>query len=350
MSAGPLEHQHPLPRVTILIVNFNGARFLADCLKSLERLDYPSYEVVVVDNGSTDNSLEVLRSYPFVRAVSSSHNRGFAGGNNLGFPECFGEWILLLNNDTVVNPTFLRVLSSYMAAHPQVGIIQGKMRLSRQGGVLDVCGSFLTAFGLPYHYGYKKQDGPAYQRSFPVFGGKGACLFFRREVVGAAGGFLFDESFFCYYEETDFCHRAWIAGYETHFVACPPIDHLMGATADTMGRGFVLQHYLPNMAFSLWGNLSFWSRLRIMPAFLGFNLVAFLLATATGQHEQRRAHWAAVFCRIRRAQEIRQRRSLVRRIRRWADSRILRSVMRTPRLGYFAATFRGRLDQYRDSA
>ncbi|MEI9866651.1 MAG: hypothetical protein WDN00_19285 [Limisphaerales bacterium] len=92
------------------------------------------------------------------------------------------------------------------------------MQLPRFDQTLDVCGSYLTWLGLPYHYGFYKTDQPKYQHSRPIFSGKGACLMFRRDIVKRIGGFLFDDSFFCYYEESDFCHRVWLAGWEVHFV------------------------------------------------------------------------------------------------------------------------------------
>src|SRR5436309_11467547 len=192
--------------VSILLVNFNGAKLLPGCLNSLAALSYRNREVLLVENASTDDSLRVLESYPWVKVIRSPSNLGFAGGNNLGLAHCSGEYVLLLNNDTIATPDFLQPLCAYLEQYPQVGIVQGKMLLPRFGNTLDVCGSFLTALGLPYHYGYYKSDGPKYQRSYPIFSGKGACLMFRRELIERVGGFLFDDDFFCYYEETDFCH------------------------------------------------------------------------------------------------------------------------------------------------
>src|SRR5579859_7798728 len=211
-------------QASVLVVNYNGARFLPGCLDSLLASKAPYREVIVVDNASTDGSLLVLERYPWVKVVKSSSNVGFAGGNNLGLRHCLGEYVLLLNNDTVVPAGFLQPLVEYLEQHPKVGAVQGKMVLPNYGNALDVCGSFLTRFGFPYHYGYFKPDGVMYQRNYPVFSGKGACLMFRRELVSRAGGFLFDDDFFCYYEETDFCHRVWLAGYEVHFVATPAIQ------------------------------------------------------------------------------------------------------------------------------
>src|SRR5690349_20459987 len=102
------------PSLSVLVVNWNGAAFLAGCLDSLRAALHESCEVILVDNASTDNSLKLVQERPWIRLVSASKNLGFAGGNNLGLKECRGEYVLLLNNDTIVNEDFLRVLCEYL--------------------------------------------------------------------------------------------------------------------------------------------------------------------------------------------------------------------------------------------
>jgi GT2 family glycosyltransferase len=336
------------PRVSILIVNFNGASYLRACLDSLRAVTWSNREVVVVDNGSSDDSLDVLAGYPEIVVVQSPTNLGFAGGNNLGLRHCSGEYILLLNNDTVVPPGILEPLCHVLIQKPKVGVVQGKMILPRFGGTLDVCGSFLTALGLPYHYGYYKPDGPLYQKSYPVFSAKGACLLFRREIIAQVGGFLFDDDFFCYYEEADFCHRVWLAGFEVWFVPGPSTQHFMGATSGESQSEFVLRHYLRNMAFSLLSNLSLCSRLRILPLFFSMNALSLIGTLLRGRTGASRAH-AGVFRHCLRSYEkIRERRQLIRRIRRVRDNAIFRRVMRT-HARLFLKTFRGHLAEYHDA-
>jgi GT2 family glycosyltransferase len=336
------------PAVSILIVNYNRADLLADCLRSLAAVAAPDLGIVVVENGSADHSLRVLGEFPRVKVVRSEYNRGFAGGNNLGLTQCSGRYVLLLNNDTIVSPDFLQPLCVYLDQHPQVGVVQGKMVLPRFGYALDVCGSFLTGWGLPYHYGYFKPDGALYERSYPVYSGKGACLMFRRELVERVGGFLFDEEFFCYFEESDLCHRAWLAGWEVHFVPSPPIQHLMGATSGSPQADFVLRHYLRNMAFTLLSNLSWTSRWRILPFFFAMLGVSMLAAAVRCDRAKVAAHWGAITCGLSQHRRIRQRRRLVKSFRRQPDRAIFAHVLRTPRLEYFIKTFTGRLSAYED--
>lgn len=340
---------HPLPRVSVVIVNYNGAQWLRDCLGALRHLDYPDYEVLVVDNASTDASLEILPEFPFARVIRSERNLGFAGGNNLGLRHATGPYVLLLNSDTIAHPHFLRALVDYLEAHPRVGVAQGKMLLPRFQDTLDVCGSFLTPLGFQYHYGYYKPDGPKYQRSYPVFSGKGACLIFRRDVVARVGGYLFNEDFFCYYEETDFCHRVWLAGYEVHFVASPPIRHLMGATTErTQQAWFNLSHYLGNQTFGLLANLSPASRWRILPLYFGVFLASMAAALVTARRSVCIGHWLALVRCAKSLKQIRRQRTMIAQIRVVSDQAIWRTVMKMPRLSYFVKTFTGRLRDYVD--
>jgi GT2 family glycosyltransferase len=336
------------PKVSIIIVHYKGLNQLLACLSSLGSTKQPAIEVLIVDNGSSENIAAALTDPHLWKLIRSDRNLGFAGGNNLGLNHCKGKYVLLLNDDTIANPEFVSALSRYLDDHPNVGIVQGKMLLPRFENTLDVCGSFLTAFGLPYHYGYYKPDGPKYHRNYPVFSAKGACLMFRRELISRVGGFLFDEDFFCYYEETDFCHRSWLAGYEVHFVASPPIQHLMGATAGASQSAFVLRHYLRNMTFSLLSNLSFTSRLRILPLFFTTLLASMFAAACTLKRDQFAAHLGAITHCIAHYGKILKRRRLVKQIRRQSDQALFAKVLRTPRLEYFLKTLTGKLSQYQD--
>ncbi|MEJ0088283.1 MAG: glycosyltransferase family 2 protein [Limisphaerales bacterium] len=335
--------------VSIIIVNYNGLNWLKACLESVRCLEGVITEVIVVDNASTDGSMEALCAYPWVKVVQSDQNLGFAGGNNLGLRDCSFDYVLLLNNDTVIVPNFLQPLCDYLDQHPEVGVVQGKMQLPRFGGALDVCGSYLTWLGLPYHYGFYKTDQPQYQHSRPVFSGKGACLMFRRDIIKRIGGFLFDDSFFCYYEESDFCHRVWLAGWEVHFVATTPIQHFMGATAGGPQAGFVLRHYLRNMTFSLLSNLSIPSLFRIMPFFFSVQLASAAISVITFRKAQFQAHLESLLLPFQKFKAIIARRKLIKIIRRRSDGDLFARTMINPRMGYFVKTFTGQLAQYYDN-
>lgn len=343
--------QSDWPLISILIVNFNGADVLENCLGSLESVTYPRLEIIVVDNGSSDDSIQVISRFQNIRLIRSDCNRGFTGGNNLGLPACKGEFVLLLNSDTIVTPDFLQPLASYLKKNKHVGIVQGKMLLSRHGNVLDVCGSFLTRFGFLYHYGYWKPDSGFYNHSYPVFTVKGACMMFRRDLISKVGGYLFNEDFFCYYEETDFCHRAWLAGFEVHFVHESVIQHLQGATSErTQKTGWMLEHYLGNQSFSLFSNLSVGSLARIAPFYCILFLISMIASVLMFRLTVFTAHKNALIQTLLNFRKIRLQRERVRKkIRTVPDRFFFDKIAYNPRLDYFVKTFRGMLNKYRDA-
>src|SRR5438128_1461134 len=131
------------PFVSIIIVNYNGRRYLDDCLPALLKQIYPRerWEVVLVDNASTDGSVDHVRAqYPWVRLIPMRTNLGFAGGNNEGFRHCRGEFIALLNNDTVVTPGWLEALVEELGQDPQLGGCTSKMLFRDEPGTINSAG------------------------------------------------------------------------------------------------------------------------------------------------------------------------------------------------------------------
>lgn len=238
-------------QLSVLIVSWNQAERLAKCVGAV-RTFLPEAQTIVVDNGSVpplnlpEEAIEVVRS---------AQNLGYAGGNNLGFVRCRGEFVLLLNNDAVLpSARPIEALVRFLRAHPKAAAAQAKLMLP--DGTLDACGEFLTPAGVLYHHGYRHLDGPHADHPFPVFAGKGACLLIRRSAVADVGGLLFRPSFFCYYEDIDFCHRLWLAGHEVWFVPTEAVFHDEGSSARLLPSRMVWQRYLSNMlssAMDLWG-------------------------------------------------------------------------------------------------
>ena len=117
------------PLVSIIIAHWNGEEIIKDCLESLSKTTYENYEVIVVDNASTDNSVKIItENFPNIKIVQNNKNYGFAGGNNIGYNHAKGEIILLLNNDTNVEPDWLENLVKFSLDNPQVGILQPKIK------------------------------------------------------------------------------------------------------------------------------------------------------------------------------------------------------------------------------
>ena len=240
-----------LPRVAVIIAHLNGRDLLPACLGSLFRQNYPNYEVTVVDNGSTDGSVEfVRRSYPQVKIVQNRTNLGYAGANNVGAERSDGELLLFLNHDTVVSEDFLIELVNVLLQDPSVGIVQSKMLMAKNPGLIDSVGSYFTRTGILVHKDRALPDSCAPAIPVEVFGATGACLLVRRQLFEALRGF--DSDYVIYYEDTDLSWRTWLLGYKVLLVPSSVIWHWGGATTSRyLPSPFTIFHTFKNRLCSL---------------------------------------------------------------------------------------------------
>lgn len=204
------------PKVLILLLNWNGKKDTLECLASLEKIDYPNFQPIVVDNGSTDDSVKALRAaHPLLPILETHQNLGFAGGNNVGIEWALrhhADWILLLNNDTVVDPQILKAFLAAAQEEPKAKILGAKILRYHQPETIDHLGG--------YWNGPKGEfESPDMgQKDHPYFNMKkvdyvcGAALFMHRSVPEAIG--LLEPDFFLYWEESDYCFRAKRGGFE----------------------------------------------------------------------------------------------------------------------------------------
>lgn len=260
--------------VSVIIVNWNGGRVLEDCLKSLLKIDYPRWELILVDNGSTDGGIEKIQKLKFksrnykskLKILRNRTNLGFTVANNQGYKKTQGKYILLLNNDTKVTSDFLTGLVARAEEDPKIGVIQPKIFLMDKPGYLDNAGSFLTKIGFLQHWGFLEKDGEEFNRERDVFSVKGACMLIKRELVERVG--LFDESFFSYFEESDFCWRVWLSGSRVLYFPKASIKHKVGFTIRRLDVPSVNYHYYKNRICSLIKNLELSNLLTILPLHL----------------------------------------------------------------------------------
>ena len=263
-----------LSKLSILIVTYRGDDLLYNCLSSLQNACEEMPEIVVVDNSANDATKRLVEAYPTAKYVASETNLGFAGGNNLGLPYCTKPYVLLLNNDTIIHKEPFTQLIEYLENNPRVAVVQGKMRLVRQGEVLDSCGIMLTPMGLLYDRYAVLDIDKTNVPTRPVHSIKGAMMVIRQEIIQKVGG-LFYNHFHSNYEETDFCHRAWLGGYEVHFVDTYPIDHLQGQTISRLNQIDVLGRTYANQLFSFMTTLEMKNAIK-----MSFSLMSLLFCIA----------------------------------------------------------------------
>ena len=217
--------------IAIILLNWNGKNDSLECLASLKKLNYPHYKIILADNGSVDNSIQILSAlHPEILLVDNKKNLGFAEGNNRAILialEMNFDYIVLLNNDTTVDPFFLDAFLSLDAQHPR-HILGGKICLYSQPDLLDHLGGTWdkskAAFNL---LGYRKKA-HLFLEDYLVDYVTGCCLFASREIFEKVG--LLDARFFLYWEESDFCQRAKKLGFLSKVCSQAKIFHKVSAS------------------------------------------------------------------------------------------------------------------------
>ncbi len=241
------------PLVSISIVTWNGLEDTTECLESLKKISYKNIEAIVVDNGSSDNTVKLIKKkYPKIKLIEKGFNSGFTGGHNESFKISKGKYFLLLNNDTKVNKNFLEPLVDDLEKNKELAAIQSKTFLDKN--LLDNVGSFLTPIGFLKHFGFKERDQIKYQRSQLVFSPKAASLLVRASITKKAG--LFDDDYFAYFEETDWAWRVYLMGYQILFEPRSIIYHKLGKTSKRLNYAFINYHSFKNRIRTILKNAS----------------------------------------------------------------------------------------------
>jgi GT2 family glycosyltransferase len=216
--------------VTVVIVNWNGAHHLDECLTALRSQTLAAEtEVIVIDNGSTDGSIEVLDRYSeSVRVIRNLHNVGFAAGCNQGIQARPSEFVALLNNDAIVEPTWLEELVKAMRRAPDIGSCTSKVLWYYDHGIFDNAGHVVYADGLTRGRGRLQHDSGQFEREEDVFAFSGCAALLRRSMLEDVG--LFDEQFFAYCEEADLAFRARLRGWRGLYVPTAIAYHKFSAS------------------------------------------------------------------------------------------------------------------------
>jgi GT2 family glycosyltransferase len=218
--------------VSIVILNWNGISLLKNCLDSVFNQTYSPIEVITVDNGSTDGSIEILKDYD-LKLIENNENLGFAKGINIGIRHSKGEYILPLNNDVVLDKNYVSELVKVMENDLQVGSAAGKLIWAGTGGLIDSAGHSLHKNRLPRNIGTGKKDGPDFAKKKEVFGVCGAAPLYRRKMLEdiEINGEFYDESFFSFLEDVDLDWRARLLGWKSFYVPEAVAMHHRGGTA-----------------------------------------------------------------------------------------------------------------------
>jgi len=292
------EYDASLP-VSVVIVNWNGREHLVTCIDSLLRQTLAGAEIVVVDNGSKDGSLELLRERygERVRVIELPDNLGFAGGANRGLLAARGRYLFALNNDTEVDPHCLDRLVRAADLHPDCGSFAPKILSFAERSVIDNVGHLLYPDGLSRGRGRLEADRGQYDREEEVLLGSGCAILLRRAMLADVG--LFDEDFFAYCDDCDLGLRARLLGWSCRTVPGAVVYHKYSGSAG---------EYSPLKAFLVERNRAWvavkclpWPLLLSSPFFTAARLLVQAYGALTGTGAAGRftsSHSAAALVRI----------------------------------------------------
>lgn len=229
-----------MSQISVIVLNWNGKHFLRECLDSLRDQTFKEFETILVDNGSTDGSVEYVKEcFPEVEVIALPANVGFAEGNNIGIRASKGEYVALLNNDTRADRNWLEALKTALDSHDDVGSCASKMLFYDRPDVINAVGDVYYSCGVASQRGCMQRDGEDFSRRQYVFGACAGAAMYRRAMLEDVG--LFDEDFFAYNEDVDLSFRAQLMGYKCLFVPESIVYHHSGGTS---GHDWGMAFYL----------------------------------------------------------------------------------------------------------
>lgn len=232
----------------VIVVNWNGKKYLKDCFDSLERQTYKNFKTIFVDNGSEDGSVEYVReNYPEAEIKEISHNVGFAAGYNLGFRLAMKDdnikWIIALNNDTKLDDNYLEEIISCAKRHLDAGSIQLKVLNFSEPEKIDCTGIVIARDGTAHNRGYGEIDKGQYENEEEIFGANATAVLYTRESLEKTkmpNGNFFDRDHFAYYEDVDLAWRMRLAGFKSFYCPRAIVYHVHSGTA---GKASLMKAY-----------------------------------------------------------------------------------------------------------
>ena len=218
------------PLVSIIILNWNGKEYLGKCLRSLKKQTYKNFEVILVDNGSTDGSIDYIKDNfgDFIKLIQNKTNLGFAEGNNIGIKNSKGKYILLLNNDTRTDSLWVEELVKVAEADERIGMCASKVLSLDNPEIIDNVGHLIYKDGLNRGRGRLEYDEGQYDTVEEVFFPSGCAATYRKKMLADIGGF--DEDFFAYGDDTDIGIRGRLAGWKCVYVPTAIVYHKYSAS------------------------------------------------------------------------------------------------------------------------
>ena len=270
--------------VSVVIPNFNGIAFLDSVLASLEGQTLNNFEVILVDNGSTDGSCSfVTANYPWVHLIELSENFGFCGAVNAGIRAAKAPYVLLLNNDTEVKEDFVEEMLAALRRHKNAFSCGARMVQYHDRDKLDDVGNYYCALGWSFARGRGK-DIHAYETEDRIFSACAGAAIYRKKILEKIG--YFDEEHFAYLEDTDIGYRARIYGYENWYAPKAIVYHVGSGTSGSRYNQFKTRYSSRNNIYLIYKNMPLLQIILNLPFLVAGFLVKFLFFAVKGMGKE----------------------------------------------------------------
>ena len=270
--------------VSVVIPNFNGIAFLDSVLASLEGQTLSNFEVILVDNGSTDGSCSfVTANYPWVHLIELSENFGFCGAVNAGIRAAKAPYVLLLNNDTEVKEDFVEEMLAAIRRHKNAFSCGARMVQYHDRDRLDDVGNYYCALGWSFARGRGK-DINAYETEDKIFSACAGAAIYRKKIIEKIG--YFDEEHFAYLEDTDIGYRARIYGYENWYAPKAIVYHVGSGTSGSRYNQFKTRYSSRNNIYLIYKNMPLLQIILNLPFLAVGFLIKFLFFAVKGMGKE----------------------------------------------------------------
>ncbi|ABX12023.1 glycosyltransferase family 2 protein [Nitrosopumilus maritimus] len=204
------------PLVSIIILNYNAGKLIENCIESIHKSDYKNFEIILVDNVSTDNSQnKCKKKFPEIKLIQNQENLGYCGGNNIGIKTAKGEFIVILNPDTIVEKSWLK---EFLQEYKKIGLglYQPKLLALDDTSRINSAGNMIQIFGFGYSFGKGEKENSNHDKNYLINYASGACLFTTKQVLEKIG--FFDDFLFAYHDDLELGWRARQLGIKSHYV------------------------------------------------------------------------------------------------------------------------------------
>jgi GT2 family glycosyltransferase len=334
----------PQPHISIVVLNYNGGKYIQECIESVLKSEYDNFELLIVDNNSTDQSIDIIQTVfsndHRIKLVRNNKNVGFAEGNNIGARHSIGKYLVMLNVDTVVQPKWLAEVINVMESDPTIGVAQPKLLLLDNKSIFDSTGDYLDFYGFSLRRGgeWLENDTGQYDTVHDIFSARGAALVTRKEIVQKIG--LFDCDYFLDFEDIDFCWRVRLYGKRVVFVPKSVVYHKGAGISTQASFDIKNKHPTKNLLMTMIKNYNTVHMIKfvIVPHFFSFITGFFILEQFMVDMVNRREHklrrikfriqgYLWLLCNIKKLQS--KRYKIQTNIRKIPDSEIMKYMLKT---------------------